>query len=48
MYWRGEKLPIVYFYQDGKLVWEYVLPDELEKTKYGFQVRGSELQTINH
>lgn len=37
MNWKGKEIPIIYFYEDGKLVWDYVLPDEVEKTKYGFR-----------
>ena len=37
MNYMGKPLPMLWSYQDGRLVWEYVLPDELEITEYGFQ-----------
>ena len=27
MNWNGKELPKIYFYKDGELVWEYVLPE---------------------
>ena len=38
MYFMGKLIPIIYFYQDGKLVWDYVLPDEVERCEYGFRL----------
>ncbi len=42
MIWKGEVVPIVYFYQDGKLVWDYVLPKDVERTEFGFRARSDE------
>ncbi len=33
----GKPVPIIYFYKDGKLVWDYVLPEGWNKGKYGFE-----------
>lgn len=40
MVFRGKVVSIVYFYKNGKLVWDYVLPNEVERTRCGFRVRG--------
>lgn len=34
----GELVPMLYSYQDGRLVWDYVLPDGIEKGRCGFGV----------